>query len=103
MEIGILAADARHDAEGYDSDFAHGDVERSASTDGGVEGETSTGGELLAGVRNIISCVTQLIDGLCRCNHKYSSTAEGERSNRVRRKQTGSRVPQGKSTLRVTY
>ena len=89
MEIGILAADARHDAEGYDSDFAHGDVEQSVSMDGGVEGETSMGRELLAGIRNIISCVTQLIDGLCRCNHEYPSTAEGERSNRVRRKRTG--------------
>jgi hypothetical protein len=54
-----------------------------------VDREVLTGWLPALAVWNVISWVTQSIDGLCRCNHKYPRTAEAERSRVVRRNQTG--------------
>ena len=95
-ETEIFAAAARREMDGAGSDgseaggepaVANSGVEvlSSESAHGDVEQGASTGGILLSGVWNPISCVTQLINRLCWCNHEYPNMAEAEQSNRVRR------------------
>ena len=73
---------------------------RKACVDGN---RASSGGALAAADRNVMTWVTQSINGLCRCNHEYPKTADAERSNVVKRNWTECCAPQGKRTRRLVY
>ena len=113
-ETGSRAAVVRNSADWEGSGFS--EDEEGPAVAGLDKGDSSTGvalwtaddrasagGKLASAERNVISWVTQSIDGLCRRNHENPRTAEAESSSEVRRKRTECCAPQGRRTRRVVY
>ena len=77
-EIVILAAAAQRAADGLGLEGCEIDGESTAMgcRVGGLssDGARKSSGFFITGVQNVISWVTQLINGLWRCNHEYPRT-----------------------------
>ena len=91
-EIVILAVATQRAADGLGSEGCEIDGE-STATGCGVGGLSSEGaqkssGFFVTGVWNVISWVTQLINGLWQCNHEYPRTVVADQSIRVKRNMT---------------
>ena len=113
-DMGILVAAARSSSDGVGMEGSEAGCEPVvASFEGGelswegtgrgAERSASAEGFLVSVGQNVISCVTQSINGLCRCNHKYPRTTEADGSREVRRSLVWWEVPHGNRRSRRVY
>lgn len=98
MEICVMAACSSADGAGSGGSEAlcepaeavfEGGTLSSGKACGGDKIEVSPGGTLKLAVQNVMSCVTQSINGLYQHSHKYPRTMDTELSNKVKRKRMG--------------